>query len=114
MAVATLILFSVICGLAFYFTQMRLRLIHRKISIGTKKDLFLILVFLPVNLLIVFGPHFLLIIVEAWQEIGYGRLVLLIIQIMAAVSVVMVLRKTNLMQKSPNNRMQSDAAEPRR
>ena len=84
MAIATLVLFSVLCGLAFYLAQMRLRHSHRKISGKAKKDVFLILVVLPLNLLVVAGPHFLLILVSAWQEIDYGRIILLAIQILAA------------------------------
>ena len=93
MSVATLILFSVFCGFIFYVAQIRLRKIHRNISTGAKADLFLILVFIPINFLIVFGPHFLLIIVEAWQEVNYGRIILLIIQIIAVVILVITLKK---------------------
>lgn len=92
-AITTLILFSVLCGLAFFYAQVRLRLIHKSISGSTKKDFFTICVFLPVNLLVVGGPHFLLIYVEAWQEISYGRVLLVAMQIMAAVSLAIVLLK---------------------
>lgn len=93
MAITTLILFSVICGLLFYFAQMRLRLTHSKISDKAKKDIFLVLVFLPVNLLIIAGPHFLLVVIAAWQEIIYGRVILLATQALAAISLTVVLWK---------------------
>ena len=93
MPIATLVLFSVFCGFVFFVAQIKLRNTHRKFSSGAKSDLFLILVFLPINFIIVFGPHFLLIFVEAWQEVNYGRVILLVAQIIAVVTLIITLKK---------------------
>ncbi len=74
-----------------------MRLIHHKFPAGLKRDSYICLVFLPVNFLIAFGPHLLLLIVEVWRDLDYARLILLLFQIMAFIFLFVVLRKNKFM-----------------
>lgn len=88
MAIITLVIFAIISAMFFYLGQKYLLLIHRNISSVHKKDIFNILVFLPINALIVSLPHFLYLSIELWESVEHGRIVIVFFQIVAVVYVI--------------------------
>ena len=93
MAIITLAIAAIISAMCFYFGQKYLLILHRNISSAQKKDIFNILVFLPINAIIVFLPHFLYLSVELWEGIEQGRVVLVLFQLIALFYVVTKLYK---------------------